>query len=190
MEAMREAQASLAIHCIRLHILIKISEPHIRVTERLIRIAVGDVPACDVDIGDPTEVFFSEYQQHHDRDHTMHRIATAANLELHPLANADIMTLSLADPLLHWARDRMVAGTSEPRIPVTDRLACIAMGLAPLAEVDFDNPAEAFFHTFYRHRLFWNGRPPYMAEIQSAIDYDWDSSMETIALEVRLERPV
>lgn len=64
------------------------------------------------------------------------------------------------------------------------------MGLAPLAQVDFDNPTEAFFHTFYRHHLFWNNRPPFMAEIQSAIDYDWDSSMETIALEVGLERPV
>ncbi|RSL39299.1 hypothetical protein CEP54_016343, partial [Fusarium duplospermum] len=60
MEAMHEAQASLAIHCIRLHVLVKISEPYIRVTERLIRVAVGYVPACDVDIGDPTEVFFSD----------------------------------------------------------------------------------------------------------------------------------
>ncbi|KAJ4328074.1 hypothetical protein N0V84_001442 [Fusarium piperis] len=117
----------------------------------------------------------------------MHRIAAAANLDLHPLANTDVRALSLAHPLLQWARDRMVAGTSEPRIPVTDRLACITIGLALLVQVDFDNPAEAFFHTFYRHHLFWNGRPPFLAEIRSAIDYDWDSS---IALKVRLERPV
>lgn len=42
----------------------------------------------------------------------MHRIAAAANLALHPLANADVMALSLADPLLRWVRDHMVAGVS------------------------------------------------------------------------------
>ncbi|RSL85200.1 hypothetical protein CDV31_016598 [Fusarium ambrosium] len=162
MEAMREAQASLAIHCIRLHVLVKVSSR--RPAER----AIGP---------------------RHPR-HARAAIAAAANLDLHPLADTDVMALSLADPLLRWARDRIVAGTSEPRIPVTDRLACIAMGLAPLAEVDFDNPTEAFFHTFYRHRQFWNDRPPSMAEIQSAVEYDWDWSMETIALEVGLERPV